>query len=731
MLNVFKKLHFPLILQADSSDCGVASLAMIAQYYGASIDYDTIRQRCQVSRAGISMLTINIEAQKLGFETNAVQLPFDTLRTEAQLPCIVFWNKEHFMVIRRITNRKVLVADPGKGLLAYSHADFQKNWCCEGDKGYALLLNPVNLETGGIDQKKKSALRQLLQYAAKRKRDFAKAAALLLLASLLQLVIPFLTQAVVDKGVEQKNINLLITILLAQGGLILGRTIADFGRQWITLKISAFVNISIISDFIEKLLHLPIPFFEAKKTADIIQRIFDFERIDNFMTQYSMSFLFSVVSFAVFGIVLATYSPKMLIIFLIGSTLYLSWILLFIGHRRILDKTRFDRMSQTQFNTIEIVEGASEIRLRDSQTYFKCKWRDAQEQVYDVNFKSLKLEQHSELGATVINESKNLLITFAVASMVINGQLTLGTMLAVQYIIGQMNSPLDQMVNFVNRLQDTKLSLERIADVTDKADENENAPIPTLGDGNDGITVRNVSFAYNSAPNDLVLNNINIHIPKGKITAIVGSSGSGKSTLLKLILQYYKPQQGEIFINDAQNEPLTAGKFRRLCGCVMQDGYIFSDTIARNIVMNEKDEDISYERLESAARAACIFDFIVSLPIGFMTKIGDAGLDLSKGQKQRILIARAIYANPNYLFFDEATNSLDTVNEKLITDNLQSIYNGRTVLVIAHRLSTVRNADQIIVLEKGQVAEVGTHDELIERKGNYYNLIRNQLELES
>ncbi len=724
-------LRFPLILQADSSDCGVACLAMIARYYGANVDYDALRQRCQVSRIGISMYTINVEAQNLGFDTNPVQLSFNTLRTDVQLPCIAYWNREHFVVVRRISKRKVLVADPGKGLLAYSHAEFQKYWCCDGDEGFALLLNPLNIKVGSATQGGKNAIRQLLQYTKSKKLDFTKAATLLLLASLLQLAIPFLTQAVVDKGVEQKNISMLIAILLAQGGMILGRTLADFGRQWITLKISAFINISMISDFIEKLLHLPIPFFEAKNTADIIQRIFDFDRIDNFIAQYSMSFLFAIVSFVVFGVVLAVYSFKLFSIFLISSTLYLCWILLFVRRRRVLDNTRFDRMTKTQLNTIEIAEGASEIRLRDSQTYFKQKWRNAQEQVYDVNFKSLRLEQHSELGATVINESKNLLITFAVASMVISGQLSLGTMLAVQYIIGQMNSPLDQMVNFVNRLQDTKLSLERIADVTDKADENENAPIPTLGDGNDGITVRNVSFAYNSAPNDLVLNNINIHIPKGKITAIVGSSGSGKSTLLKLILQYYKPQQGGIFINDAQNEPLTAGRFRRLCGCVMQDGYIFSDTIARNIVMNEKDEDIDYERLESAAKAACIFDFIVSLPIGFMTKIGMAGIELSKGQKQRLLIARAIYANPDYLFFDEATNSLDTVNEKLITDNLQSIYNGRTVLVIAHRLSTVRNADQIIVLEKGQVAEVGTHDELIERKGNYYNLIRNQLELES
>lgn len=723
--------RFPLILQADSSDCGVASLAMIARYYGANVDYDALRQQCQVSRIGISMYTINVEAQKLGFDTNAVQLSFASLRTEAHLPCIAFWNQEHFVVVRRITKRKVFVADPGKGLLAYSHADFQKNWCCEGDEGYALLLNPVNLKTGGIAPKKKLALRQLLQYAAKRKRDFAKAAALLLLASLLQLVVPFMAQSVVDKGVEQKKINLLIIILLAQGGLILGRTVADFGRQWITLKISAFINISMISDFIEKLLHLPIPFFETKNTADIIQRIFDFDRIDNFITQYSMSFLFAVVSFVVFGVVLAVYSLKVLAIFLIGSILYLCWILLFVGRRRVLDNTRFDRMSRTQLNTIEIAEGAPEIRLRDSQTYFKQKWRIAQEQVYDIHFKSLRLEQHSELGATAINESKNLLMTFAVASMVIGGHLTLGTMLAVQYIIGQMNSPLDQMVNFVNRWQDTKLSLERIADVTNKEDEKENAPIAIFGNETEGIWVKDVSFAYNSAPSDLVLNNISIHIPKGKITAIVGSSGSGKSTLMKLILQYYKPKQGNIFINDTRNGQLTTGQFRRLCGCVMQDGYIFSDTIARNIVMSNADENIDYDRLMSAAEAACIIDFIESLPIGFMTKIGMAGIELSKGQKQRLLIARAIYANPEYLFFDEATNSLDTVTEKQITDNLSNIYKGRTVVVIAHRLSTVRNADQIIVLDHGEIAEIGNHETLVAKRGKYYNLVQNQLELES
>ena len=727
------RLRFPLILQADSCDCGVASLAMIAELYGIPINYENLRQQCQLSRIGVSMLTINEQAQRLGFKTEAVQLDFDNLQAEEiQMPCIVFWNSEHFIVVRRITRRKVLVADPGLGLLAYSHEQFKQKWCCDGDEGFALLMTPPDPKTTKTDTTTKtSVLKRLILYAKSKKAQFVKAALLLVLASLLQLLIPFLTQAIVDMGVAQKDINLLITILLAQGGLIVGRTVADFGRQWLTLKISAHINIAMISDFIEKLLHLPMPFFETKSTSDIIQRIYDFDRIDDFITQYSMSFLFAIVSLIVFGAVLAVYSLKIFVIFLIGSTLYLCWILLFVRRRRVLDNTRFDRMSKTQLHTIEIAEGASEIRLRDGQTYFKGKWRDAQEQVYDVNFKSLRLEQHSELGAMVINESKNLLMTFAVASMVINGQLTLGTMLAVQYIIGQMNSPLDQMVNFVNRLQDTKLSLERIADVTDKADENENAPISTLENCDEGIIVRNVSFAYNSAPNDLVLNNINIHIPKGKITAIVGSSGSGKSTLLKLILQYYKPQQGGIYINDTQNGQLTAGQFRKLCGCVMQDGYIFSDTIVRNIVMNEMDEDIDYDRLESAAKAACIYDFIKSLPIGFMTKIGMAGIELSKGQKQRLLIARAIYANPDYLFFDEATNSLDTVNEKMITDNLQDIYKGRTVLIIAHRLSTVRNADQIIVLEKGNVVETGSHDKLIEQKGCYYNLIRNQLELES
>ncbi len=725
------RFRFPLILQADSSDCGVASLAMISRYYGMNIDYDALREQCQVSRIGISMYTINVEAQKLGFETNAVQLSFESLRTEAQLPCIAFWNQEHFVVVYRINKRKVFVADPGKGLLSYSHSEFQKNWCCEDDEGFALLLNPKNITIGSSTRNNKTALQQLLQYAKKQKLDLLKAATLLLVASLLQLVIPFLTQAVVDEGVEPKNVNMLIAILLAQGGLIMGRTLADFGRQWITLKISAYINISIISDFIDKLLHLPIPFFETKNTADIIQRIFDFERIDNFITQYSMSFLFSVVSFLVFGVVLAVYSTKVLIIFLIGSALYISWILLFVGRRRVLDNTRFDRMSRTQLNSIEIAEGASEIRLRDSQTYFKDKWRNAQELVYDIHFKSLRLEQHSGLGATAINESKNLLMTFAVASMVINGHLTLGTMLAVQYIIGEMNSPLDQMVEFVNRWQDTKLSLERIADVTSKSDEKENASIPTLDSGGEGIIVKDVSFAYNSAPNDLVLNNINIHIPKGKITAIVGSSGSGKSTLLKLILQYYNPKQGCIYINDTKNGQLTTNQFRRLCGCVMQDGYIFSDTIARNIVMSDADEEIDYERLVSAAKSACILDFIESLPIGFMTKIGMAGVEFSKGQKQRLLIARAIYANPEYLFFDEATNSLDTVTEKLITDNLQNIYNGRTVVVIAHRLSTVRNADQIIVLDQGKIVETGTHEALVAKRGKYYNLIQNQLELES
>ena len=348
--------------------------------------------------------------------------------------------------------------------------------------------------------------------------------------------------------------------------------------------------------------------------------------------------------------------------------------------------------------------------------------------VYDVNFKTLALEQRSEFGATVINEGKNLLITYLVASMVINGNLTLGTMLAVQYIIGQMNSPLDQMVGFINRLQDTKLSIRRIADVTDKESENGNDQIATSENGSEGITLQNITFAYNSAPDEPVLNNISIQIPKGKVTAIVGASGSGKSTLLKLILQYYQPQKGCISINDSKNGQLTVNSFRQLCGCVMQDGYIFSDTIAGNIALTN--ENIDYKRLEQSAQIACISDFVESLPIGYSTKIGQSGIELSKGQKQRLLIARAIYANPDYLFFDEATNSLNTVNKKLINDNLQNIYGGRTVIIVAHRLSTVRNADQIIVLDKGCVAEIGNHQTLIDKRGLYYNLIMNQLEIE-
>ena len=723
------RLRFPLILQADSSDCGVASLAMIAAWHGIAVDYDALRQRCQVARVGVSLLTVNQQAQELGFKTEAVQLNFENLQAEQhQMPCIAFWNSEHFIVVRRITKRKVLVADPALGILSYSHQYFKEHWCCEGDEGIALLISKNENKNISQATHKSKTISKLLSYAKNKKGEFIKAAILLLIASGLQLIIPFLTQAIVDVGIEQKSDSIIIAILCAQATLILSRTLADFGRQWLTLKISAHINISMISNFIEKLLHLPMPFFETKNTADIIQRIFDFERIDNFITQYSMSFLFAIVSLIVFGIVLAVYSLKLFCIFLIGSVLYLGWILLFVGRRRVLDNTRFDRTAKTELHTIEIAEGASEIRLRSSQPYFRDKWRTAQEMVYDVNFKTLALEQRSEFGATVINEGKNLLITYLVASMVINGNLTLGTMLAVQYIIGQMNSPLDQMVGFINRLQDTKLSIRRIADVTDKESENGNDQIATSENGSEGITLQNITFAYNSAPDEPVLNNISIQIPKGKVTAIVGASGSGKSTLLKLILQYYQPQKGCISINDSKNGQLTVNSFRQLCGCVMQDGYIFSDTIAGNIALTN--ENIDYKRLEQSAQIACISDFVESLPIGYSTKIGQSGIELSKGQKQRLLIARAIYANPDYLFFDEATNSLNTVNKKLINDNLQNIYGGRTVIIVAHRLSTVRNADQIIVLDKGCVAEIGNHQTLIDKRGLYYNLIMNQLEIE-
>ena len=599
-----------------------------------------------------------------------------------------------------------------------------------GEKqGVALLLEPTPDFYSNADEKlNKRRLGYLFKYLQPYHRLIVQLFLGLLLGSLLQLLLPFLTQSIVDQGIGNRNIGFIYLVLIAQLVLTLSRVSVEFVRGWILLHLGTRVNVSLISDFLAKLMRLPMRFFDTKMTGDLMQRIGDHKRIESFLTGTSLNIIFSFVNVIIFGVVLLVYSYKIFTVFLIGSTLYALWVLMFLKKRAELDNRRFAQMSANQSNVIQLIQGMQEIKLNGCEQQKRWEWESIQAKLFRVSVKGLALSQYQQSGAFLLNETKNIIITIIAAKSVVDGSMTLGMMLAVQYIIGQLNSPIEQLIGFFNAFQDAKISLERLSEIHLRNDEenledNLIADIPSDAD----LSVVNLSFRYEGPDSELVLNNINIKIPVGKQTAIVGTSGSGKTTLVKLLLGFYPPTSGEILIGQNSIETYSIRHWREECGVVMQDGFIFSDTIARNIAPGV--ENIDKQQLVKAAKIANIYDFIISLPLGFNTKIGGEGHGLSQGQKQRILIARAVYKNPKYIFFDEATNSLDASNERMILENLQDFFKGRTAVVVAHRLSTVKNADQIIVLEKGNVVEVGTHKELTASKGAYYTLVKNQLEL--
>jgi ATP-binding cassette subfamily B protein len=554
----------------------------------------------------------------------------------------------------------------------------------------------------------------------------------MLLGSLLQLIFPFLTQSIVDKGIGNQNIDFIYLVLIAQFILIVSRTSVDFIRNWILLHISTRINISLISDFLIKLMKLPIGFFDTKMTGDILQRIGDHTRIEQFLTSSSLSILFSMFNLVIFSVVLAWYNLTILVVFLVGSIIYFTWVLLFMKKRRALDFKRFAQASENQSNVIQLITGMQEIKLNNCEKQKRWKWERIQVKLFKVSIKSLALSQYQQIGGIFFNETKNILITFLAAYSVIMGNMTLGMMMSVQYIIGQLNSPIDQMITFMQSAQDAKISLERLGEIhqkddEEKADEEKISIIPE----NKSLNISDLNFQYEGPHSEMVLKNINLHIPEGKITAIVGSSGSGKTTLVKLLLGFYPPVTGEIKVGDVSLQQFNSRTWRQQCGAVMQDGFVFSETIAENIAIS--DESINKQKLLHAVKVANIQEFIESLPLAYNTKIGQEGSGISQGQKQRMLIARAVYKNPEYIFFDEATNALDANNEKIIMNNLNEFFKGRTVVVVAHRLSTVKNADQIVVLEKGEIVEIGTHAELTDKRkrGVYFELVKNQLELGS
>lgn len=729
--------------QHDAMDCGPSCLAMIAKHYGLQPNVEKIRRSCALNKEGVSLLGISKAAESIGFKTIGGRLTFNTLAKEVAHPCIIHWNQNHFVVVYKVKKHSkgkytVYVADPAKGLVTYTKEEFCEHWISTKtngeEKGIALLLEPTELfytqkETESIPSQRR--LKFLWSYLKKYKRFFLQLILGLLLGSLLQLVFPFLTQAIVDAGIEGKDIGFVWLVLLAQMMLLFSRTAIDFIRSKILLHISTRINISLISDFFIKLMKLPMKFFDTKLMGDLLQRIEDHRRVEQFLTSSSLSLLFSFFTLLIFGIVLASYNLYIFGVFLLGTALYASWIIIFLKKRRQLDYKYFEQAGKNRNVTYQLIEGMQEIKLQGCEQRKRWEWEDVQADLFKVNLQFLNLQQVQQAGSITINEVKNILITVLAATAVIQGNMSLGMMLSVQYIIGQLNSPVEQLIQFIYSWQDVSISLDRMNEIHTETNEENMGRMRNdyTGETREGhtLSIKDLSFKYDIYSPKEILSNINLCVPNGKVTAIVGASGSGKTTLIKLLLGFYEPLNGSIQMGSANLNEYNLGWWRNQCGAVMQEGYMFSDTIARNIAISDDEPDI--ERIRYAARVANIADYIEALPLAYNTMIGQDGQGISQGQRQRILIARVVYKNPMFVFLDEATNALDANNERSITENLSEFYQGKTVVVVAHRLSTVRNADQIVVLDEGKIVEIGTHEDLTAKRGVYFALVKNQLEL--
>lgn len=722
---------FPFYAQLDHMDCGATCLRIVSKYYGKFYNLDTLRNLSDTNRGGTSLFKLSVAAEKIGFNSYGAKVTFLSLKSEVEMPCIAHWNQNHFVVIYRITNNYVYVSDPAAGLISYSIKDFLKGWGDNEGNGFVLILEttPAFFTHDDEDKAIINGYRYVLPFFSKYKKYGIHIVISLITVGLIQLAFPFLTQYLVDKGVKFKQMNIVYLVLFSQLFLFIGRTSIDLLRSWLIVHISSRVNIAMVSNFFMKLMNLPLSFFDVKMSGDILQRLNDHKRVEQVITSNSVGTLLSLFNLFLFGAVLWYYNTGIFLIFLSTSLLNFLWIYFFIRERKRIDYKRFTLSSVHQSRTIELINGMQEIKLNNAENEKRWQWEKNQVKLFKNNIKGLGLDQIQMTGSSFINEIKNLLITIIAAQLVIKGELTIGVLISISYIIGQLNGPISQLVAFTQSVQDAKLSLERIAEIHNKEEENnlsKNQDIIGLAEGVE-IKFDNVNFSYVGPQSKKTLSNISLVIPRNKVTAIVGTSGSGKTTLVKMLLGFYKPDTGDILINNVKMSNIKENLWRATCGAVLQEGFIFSDTIEKNITIGS--ESVDRSRLQYAIEIANLTTFVQNLPLGLHTKIGSEGMGISTGQKQRILIARAIYKKPYVLFFDEATSALDSKNEKEIVTHLDQFFNGRTVVLVAHRLSTIQYADQIVVLDNGEIKEIGSHTQLLSNQSHYYHLVKNQLSL--
>ncbi len=725
---------FPFYPQHDEMDCGATCLRIVARHFGRFYSLEYLRELTHMDRQGVSMLGISEAAETIGMQSLAVETTFEQLASVIPFPCIVHWDQSHFVVVYRIHRNRVWIADPAKGKYQLDQHDFMQHWISSWDEnephGIVLLLQTTP-EFYSRDGEKvdKGGLSYILKYFNNYSNLVLQLCVGLFLGMLMQLIFPFLIRGVVDVGINNRNLNFISLVLLAQGVLFLTQVALEYLRTFILLHMGVRVQVSLISDYLIKLTKLPIRFFDSRMTGDLMQRITDHERIQRFLSSTTLLSFFSIINLIVFGVILFFWSWKIFFVFVVGTAINFGWVQWFMNKRRELDFKHFAQSSENQVNLMEMVNGMQEIKLYNAERQKRWAWERGQARLFRTSMSELRIEQLQRAGAMAINEGKNLLVVFLVAQAVVKTEMTLGMLVAVQYIIGQLNSQINRLVDFMRSVQEASISMQRINEIHLKQDEENPQEKMTLLPESGDIRLEEVSFQYDGTNSPYVLKEIDLVIPKGKTTAIVGRSGSGKTTLLKLLLNFYQPTEGVIRVGDIRMSNLSAKTWRSKCGVVMQDGYIFNDSIAKNIALG--DEIVNKEKLLRAVKVANIQSFIESLPLGYNTKVGQEGLGLSQGQKQRLLIARAVYKNPDYIFFDEATTALDVFNEMVIMENLGEFFQNKTIIIVAHRLSTVMNADNIVVLEDGEIAEQGTHRHLTYLKGAYYQLVRNQLELGS